>query len=105
MEGEHLWEELYAELVNKFRWSIGTASGSAGINLSYQEQRAISTVLAGDALAVLKEKDTSPEWRPDATGLRAFLRHGAPTTSPPVSPPEGEKTKTNGRKPKQNLTA
>lgn len=68
------WKQLQAELTNKMRWALGTSSSSAGFNLSYQESQAIATVLAGDALAALKLKETSPDIRWTAASFRSLLR-------------------------------
>ena len=67
------WEVVYAELLNKFRWSIASTVAGQGFNYSYQESLALASVLAGDALSLIKLKDEKPDLRVTTEGVRALI--------------------------------
>lgn len=71
------WEQIYAELLNKFRWSIASTMASQGFNYSYAESIALAGVLAGDALKLLKLKEEKPDLRITAEGVRDLIRSGS----------------------------
>jgi hypothetical protein len=55
------WEEVYAELLNKIRWSISTTTADRGaISCSFQEAQSVAGVCAGDVLHLLKLKAATP---------------------------------------------
>lgn len=68
------WEQVYAELLNKFRWSIASTMAGQGFNYSYQECVALAGALAGDALRLMKLKDEKPDLRLSAEDVRSLLR-------------------------------
>jgi hypothetical protein len=72
-----MWEDLYAELLNKFRWSI--ASAAAGqFNLSYRDSQAAARPLATVVLQGLKGLKKDPSFL-----LEAYLKN---QLEEPVSP-------------------
>lgn len=68
------WEQIYAELLNKFRWSIASTMAGQGFNYSYAESIALAGALAGDALRLMKLKDEKPDLRLSAEDVRRLLR-------------------------------
>jgi len=63
------WDVLIAELTNKFRWSLGTAT-AGHFNISYREQLKLASMLAGDAITLLKMKEERPDLQFDRSQLR-----------------------------------
>ena len=68
------WEQVYAELLNKIRWSIASTMTGQGFNCSYQESIALASVLAGDALRLIKLRQQKPELRMSVEEVRSLLR-------------------------------
>jgi len=67
------WEPIYAELLNKFRWSI--ASTAAGVcNYSYRDSLALASVAAGDVLKLMKLKEEKPDLQFTAKSVREAIR-------------------------------
>ena len=85
-----MWKDLQAELKNKIRWSIGTASGSAGFNLSFQAQSEMASLLADDVVAALKLSHESPDFRWDKAAFRKFLTRGSGSSEKSISPSNGK---------------
>jgi len=70
------WEQIYAELLNKIRWSI--ASTASGVfNYSYTETVALAGVCAGDVLKLMKLKEEKPDLRFTSDGVRELIRNSA----------------------------
>lgn len=57
------WEQIYAELLNKFRWSIASTMAGQGSNYSYQDSVALAGALAGDVLKLMKLREEKPDLR------------------------------------------
>ncbi len=55
-----MWEETYAELLNKIRWSIATAAPTAGITLPFATSKALASLFASDVVRLLKLLDEKP---------------------------------------------
>jgi len=81
-----MWKEINSELTNKIRWAIGTTSSSAGFNLSYGEQKAMASVLAGDVLVVMKLKQTSPNYHVTAEAFRKLSTKDLVPSTESISP-------------------
>jgi len=75
------WDQLAAELTNKFRWALGTSTGEH-FNLSYREQLRLATTLAGDCITFFKLKEEKPnlEFSPDLLRAKSH-RNGKVKTS------------------------
>lgn len=71
------WEQTYAELLNKFRWSIASTVAGQGFNYSYQESLALAGVLAGDALNLIKLKHEKPDLRINTEVVRNVIHSEA----------------------------
>lgn len=56
-----MWEETYAELANKIRWSIASTVSSAGINLPFRTSKGLAGFFASDVLRLLKLLDEKPD--------------------------------------------
>jgi len=56
-----MWEDLYAELLNKIRWAIAS-SVSHQSNMSYGEQRECAKPLASLILEGLKIQNEKPDF-------------------------------------------
>jgi len=67
------WEPIYAELRNKIRWSVASTAQEAGFNYSFRDSVALATVLAGDALKLMKAREAKPDLRPDEKWIRDLL--------------------------------
>lgn len=57
------WGPVYAELSNKFRWSISTTAASMGCNYGFAECTAMGNQLAGDVITLMKLKEEKPDLR------------------------------------------
>jgi len=68
------WEQIYAELLNKFRWGIASTMAGQGSNYSYAESIALAGALAGDALRLMKLKEEKPDLRLTTEGVKRILR-------------------------------
>lgn len=55
-----MWEDLYAELKNKLRWSISTAC-AAQFSMSYRASEAVAKPLAQLVIEGLKLKNEKPD--------------------------------------------
>lgn len=55
------WEETYAELANKMRWSIASTVSAMGINLPYRTSKGLASFFASDVLRLLKLLDEKPD--------------------------------------------
>jgi len=60
MGGEYAWEDLYPELVNKFRWAITTTFGTPASRYPYGDAQRIATVLSQDAIDLIKTSTAAP---------------------------------------------
>ncbi len=67
------WEVVYAELLNKVRWSISSTASSAGFNYSFQDSMALAHVLAGDGLKLMKVRDKAPDYQFEPKAIRKML--------------------------------
>lgn len=56
-----MWEEVYAELLNKIRWSIASSVAAQGINLPFRTSKGIAGLFAGDVLRLLKLLEEKPD--------------------------------------------
>lgn len=56
-----MWEETYAELANKIRWSIASSVSSAGINLPFRTSKSLAGFFASDLLRLLKLLEEKPD--------------------------------------------
>lgn len=54
------WQDVYPEMVNKFRWAISTALSTPGSRYPFQASQAIATVLAQDVIELAKLATTEP---------------------------------------------
>lgn len=70
------WKDIYPELVNKFRWSIQTAFGDEKERFGYVLSQHLATVLAQDALEVIKAGQSHPEILYSTHTMRAQLQLG-----------------------------
>jgi len=59
MEG-YAWDEVYPELVNKIRWAICTTFGTPASRYPYGVAQKLATVLAQDAMDLIKLSLTEP---------------------------------------------
>jgi len=55
-----MWEDFYAELKNKIRWSIASTAGGH-FNLSYQASNQLAGMVASELLQVFKAKEEKPD--------------------------------------------
>lgn len=55
------WEQIYAELLNKIRWSIATSAANGGINIPFRTSKGLAGFFASDVLRLLKLKDEKPD--------------------------------------------
>lgn len=55
-----MWEEVYAEMLNKIRWSIASTVSGAGINIPFRTSRGLAGLFAGDVLRLLKLLEDKP---------------------------------------------
>lgn len=67
------WEQIYAELLNKIRWSVASTAAGA-FNYSYRDSLALAQVLAGDALKLMKAREEKPDMRFTPEGVREVIR-------------------------------
>ena len=65
---------VYAELLNKFRWSVASTAAAQGWNYTYNDSLALASVFAGDAIKLMKAKDEKPDLRLDAAFVREVIR-------------------------------
>lgn len=73
-EVTHEWGDVAMELTNKIRWAIGsTLATTPVINLPYTAQMALASVLATDALVVIKAKTEKPDLVIDRKLIRKVL--------------------------------
>jgi len=68
------WEQIYAELLNKIRWSVASTAANIPVNYSYQDSIALSKVLAGDALKLMKAREEKPDLRFTTESVREAIR-------------------------------
>jgi len=54
------WQDIYPELVNKFRWAISTALGTQASRYPFQDSQLIATVLAQDVIQLVKLSEAEP---------------------------------------------
>ena len=66
------WEIIYAELMNKIRWAIASTVAGA-FNYSYRDSQALATVLAGDALRLMKMRHEKPDLSLTPESVRALM--------------------------------
>lgn len=67
------WEPIYAELLNKIRWAIASTAAGA-FNYSYRDSVALATVLAGDALKLMKKREEKPDLQFTPESVREAIR-------------------------------
>jgi len=73
-EVNHEWGDIAMELTNKIRWAIGsTLATTPVINLPYTAQMALASVLANDALTLIKAKTEKPDLVIDRKLIRKVL--------------------------------
>jgi len=61
------WQDLHMELVNKFRWAIGSTVDGSGlaINLPYSVKMALARRLTSPLVDLLRELYEKPDLRVD----------------------------------------
>ncbi len=67
------WEDVYPELVNKIRWAISTSCSTPGSNYPYSASQKLATVLAQDAIEVVKLGFESPRLLEKTGSIRSSL--------------------------------
>jgi len=68
------WGDIAMELTNKIRWAIGsTLATTPIINLPYTAQMALASVMAADALTLIKAKTEKPDLVIDRKMIRKVL--------------------------------
>lgn len=85
------WDDVYAELRNKFRWAIATTAAER-FPLTFKESLALASVLAGDTLTVMKRKADSPDFRIDQETASGIYSTGALRPGRKVKTALGEMT-------------
>jgi len=55
-----MWEEIYAELLNKIRWSIASTVSGQGINIPFRTSKGMASLFASDVLRLLKLLEEKP---------------------------------------------
>ena len=73
-DATHEWGDIAMELTNKIRWALGsTLATTPMINLPYTAQMALASVLANDALTLIKAKNEKPDLVIDRKMIRKVL--------------------------------
>ncbi len=73
-DATHEWGDIAMELTNKIRWALGsTLATTPMINLPYNAQMALASVLATDALVLIKAKEEKPDLVIDRKMIRKVL--------------------------------
>jgi len=68
------WGDFAMELTNKIRWAIGSTLATTPIlNLPYTAQMALASVLASDAVTLIKAKNEKPDLHIDRKMIRKVL--------------------------------
>ena len=69
---EKPWEELYPELVNKFRWAISTSCGTAESRYPFGDSQRMATVFAQQVLDLVKAAPDAPGLLSSTDSIRSF---------------------------------
>lgn len=80
-----MWEDFYAELKNKIRWSIASTTAGA-FNLSYQASNQLAGKVASELLAVFKAKEQSPDLDTVAYFVKLYENGSKPLDKPVAKP-------------------
>lgn len=71
---EIVWRDVYPELVNKIRWALATALSTPASRFPYAASQTLATVLAQDAIDVVKCSSDAPSVLSSTKTIRQFQR-------------------------------